>query len=381
MRAFLGRTMAEVFQAYAEVVHRTSLTELKEKVFLFVDEAHFDPNWAVTLKAVYDKNPNIFILATGSAALALTIDTDTSRRAVIEHVFPLNFSEYLIMKYRKFPPPSTGDMVHDAILTGPSIVDDLAKHAITLQTTISSLVQKFEDFVYEGGLAFCVAERDSSTILNKCADIVNRIITNDLQMLGNVTRETSVAAGRILQFMALQVPGAFSQPKLANELGVSPTTVNYLLEALQKAEAIFPIVPYAGAKRTVGKPWKYYFMTPTLMASILYKLGHLDRTDKQRFGILVEHLVASYLYRMQQTTNRPQGIFYDIQEGGANFLIQDRGRMIPIEVTTSTSGGVEQVRRSMREYGSPYGIVLSYRENVFAEDDVINIPLWVFAFA
>jgi len=115
-------------------------------------------------------------------------------------------------------------MVHDVILNGPSRMDDLAKAAITLQTTIPSLIQKFEDFVYEGGLAFCVTEKDSSTILNKCADIINRILTNDLSIIQNLTRETSVAAGRILQFIALQTPGAFSQPKLANELKISPTT-------------------------------------------------------------------------------------------------------------------------------------------------------------
>jgi predicted AAA+ superfamily ATPase len=381
MRAFLGRSIAEVLQTYAEIVHRTTLAEIENRIFLFVDEAHFDPNWALTLKAVYDKNPNIFILATGSAALALTMDTDISRRALVEHVFPLSFGEYLMMKYQKFPPLSTTDMVHDVILNGPSRVDELAKVAVTLQTTIPSLILKFEDFVYEGGLAFCVTEKDSSTILDKCADIINRILTNDLSIIQNLTRETSVAASRILQFIALQIPGAFSQPKLANELKISPTTVNYLLDALQKSEVIFPVLPYAGAKRTVAKPWKYYFMTPTLMASLLHKLGFLDKSDKQRFGILVEHLVASYLYRMKQTTNRPQGIFYDVQEGGADFLIQDRGRTIPIEVTVSSSESIDQVKRSMRKYKSPYGIVLSYRGNFFVEEGVINMPLWVFAFA
>lgn len=382
MRTFLGKSIAEVLQTYAEVVHRTSLTGLEQKVFLFIDEAHFDPNWSATLKVVYDKNPKIFILATGSAALALTIDTDASRRALVEHAFPLNFTEYLIMRYHEFPPKYTRDKVYEAILLGPDLADDLARHIISVQAMIDAPVQKFEDYVYEGGLAFCITERrDRVAILNKCADVVNRIITNDLPIIKNVTRETLITAGKILQFMALKTPGEFSQNKLANVLGVSPTTVNDLLEALEKAEAIFPVLPYAGAKRTVAKPWKYYFMTPTLMTSILHKLGRLDRTDKQVFGILVEHLVASYLYRMQQTTNRPQGIFYDIQEGGADFLIRDQGKIIPIEVTTSTSGGIDQVKHSMEKYDSPHGILLSSRENVAVEDNIVNIPLWVFAFA
>lgn len=383
MRTFLGKSIADVLQAYAEVVHRTSLTELNQKVFLFIDEAHFDPNWSPTLKAVYDKNPNIFILATGSAALALTIDTDTSRRALIEHAFPLNFTEYNVIRYHKFPPRGTRDKVHDAVLFGPETSDALAISIPNIQAMMKGPpVPQFEDYVYEGGLAFCITERrDKLAILNKCADVVNRIVMNDLPIIKNVTRDTSVTAGKILQFMALKTPGEFSQNKLANELGVSPTTVNNLLEAFEKAEAIFPVLPYAGAKRTVAKPWKYYFMTPTLMTAILHKLGRLDRADKQVFGILVEHLVASYLYRMQHTTNKPQGVFYDIQEGGADFLVQNKGEIIPIEVTTSTSRGIDQVKHSMKEYDSTHGILLSSRENVVVKDNIVNIPLWVFAFA
>jgi hypothetical protein len=306
------------------------------------------------------------------------MDTDTARRAVTEHAFPLNFTEYLIIKYHIWPPKHTRNKVRDVILLGTDeTVKNLSGGATNLQLSMKGPPAiKFENYVYEGGLAFGIAEKN---VLDKCADVINRIIQRDLPVIRSITRDTSILAGKILQFLALQKPGSLSQEGLASALSTSPSQINNLLDAFEKAEAIFPVLPYAGAGRTVRKAWKYYFMTPTLITSILHKLGRLDRTDRTRYGALAEHLVASYLYRMQTTINRPQGVFYDPQKGGADFLLQDKGRIIPLEVTIG-GNGADQVKRSMKEYNSPYGIFLSSRETIKKENDVIYMPLWVFGF-
>jgi predicted AAA+ superfamily ATPase len=79
-------------RSYIEVYESKILFEdlviSKEPVFLLLDEVNHDPNWALTLKVIYDKYPNIFIIATGSSALELEneINANLARRAKFKNI-------------------------------------------------------------------------------------------------------------------------------------------------------------------------------------------------------------------------------------------------------------------------------------------------------
>ena len=81
----------DVFQKYIEYYHNSIPTALEEKIFLLIDEAHYDKNWARFAKTLYDKSSNIFMLFTGSSALELESNTDAVRRMKIERIYPMNF--------------------------------------------------------------------------------------------------------------------------------------------------------------------------------------------------------------------------------------------------------------------------------------------------
>jgi predicted AAA+ superfamily ATPase len=87
-----------------EEVHKTSMAHLKEKLFIFIDESHFDPNWSLTGKVVYDQTRKIFMIFTGSSALSLEINVDAVRRINNEKIYPMNFSEHLLLKHRILSP-------------------------------------------------------------------------------------------------------------------------------------------------------------------------------------------------------------------------------------------------------------------------------------
>ena len=70
----------------------------KSKVFLFLDEIHFWDKWSVGLKVLYDSCPNLFLVCTGSSALALNLNPDSGRRADIIRVAPLSLTEYILME-------------------------------------------------------------------------------------------------------------------------------------------------------------------------------------------------------------------------------------------------------------------------------------------
>lgn len=79
----------EIISLYEEMIGK-KLEERDENIFLLIDEAHYDIKWDVACKALFDRTKNVFILVTGSSALALH-SADSARRVQKEHLFPLSF--------------------------------------------------------------------------------------------------------------------------------------------------------------------------------------------------------------------------------------------------------------------------------------------------
>ncbi|MCO5279258.1 MAG: AAA family ATPase [Saprospiraceae bacterium] len=64
--------------------------------YLFIDEIHKYPDWSKELKLIYDYNPNLKIVFTGSSVLDIKKgSSDLSRRSVVYSMQGLSFREYL----------------------------------------------------------------------------------------------------------------------------------------------------------------------------------------------------------------------------------------------------------------------------------------------
>ena len=94
----LGITLNDIIDSYEEILG-TPLEKLQEPLFLFLDEVHFDKQWDITLKTLYDRTDKVFIIATGSSALSLN-SPDLSRRRIAVELHPTSFTEYIDLKYK-----------------------------------------------------------------------------------------------------------------------------------------------------------------------------------------------------------------------------------------------------------------------------------------
>ncbi|WP_456474930.1 ATP-binding protein [Candidatus Pyrohabitans sp.] len=384
LRSYIGSGIYEAVKAYVEEIHRSTLPGLKKQLFILVDEAHFDEKWSVAVKVVYDQSRNISLILTGSSALSMEMSVDLARRAVKEPAFPLNFSEHLILKYGFFPPRGTANCVKNLMFNPGDVVIDISNNILykIMHNTIGigkPLEKELEDYLLTGGFPFSL-ELDARGNHNRIFDMVDRIVEKDVFSIGRYRADTRNTISRIIYFLALQKPGGVSDVKLAGKLNTSPSLVRSILETLEKTHLIVSIKPYGGAGRIVRKPWKYYFLAPSINAAIRTKLGaHLDNIREQ-LGLLVENMVVFYLFRMKETIGKPLGIFYDPKKRGADFLIQKSiDEIVPVEVGIGRKGR-GQIKRSIREYGAEYGVVLSSGERVRREGNVTFIPLTLFSF-
>lgn len=370
----------ELINIFVEEIHHRYIATLDKELFLLVDEAQEDDNWSKTGKIIYDQSKKIFMIFTGSKALDFELNVDAVRRTTLERIYPMNFQEYLFLKYN-IPSIGISNDVMDMLLTGN------AENAIKKETELLNytsaigkpLMKEWENFLYYGGFPLSL-NLDDVNAHRKIYEVVRRIIEKDVRHYKAFNGNTEKVLFNLLSFIATQKPGGLSVNGLAKDLETSRSNVIDLLKILEKPHLIFHVKPYGGAGKMIRKPSKYYFSSPSLTASINFTLGKHTPNNNDYKGILAENLVASTFFRLKNTISKPNGIFYPAEKGMADFIITTfEGDKIPVEVGAGKKG-TKQVEKTMNAYNCEYGIVVSKATNLIKkEDDVIYVPLTTFS--
>lgn len=385
LTVYLRSRIIDVVDVFIKKVHRSSAVKLEEPLFIFIDESHYDKEWSSAGKILYDQSKKIFMIFTGSSALDLEINVDAARRTKKESIFPINFSEYLLLKHDIPLPENTSDALRNLIFKGDSSSleeaslkeNEVRRKLLKLDKPLSI---EWEDFLSSQGFAFSLDLKDIE-IYERIFSMVERVIEKDVFSLKSFNTDSKTVISRILLFLALQKPGAASHTKLAKKLDISPTSVREILNVLEKTHLIFNIKPYGAAGKLIKKPWKYYFLSPSIKSAINFKFGRYDLNDRKIMGSLAENLVASTFFKMKETMNLPLGIFYPTENGGVDFLLTNgNDEIIPVEVGVGKKSEY-QVIKAMEKYKSKYGILISNStESIVKKEKVIHIPLTTFSF-
>jgi predicted AAA+ superfamily ATPase len=379
----LNYDLRSCIDIYESKILFEDLVNSKEPVFLLLDEVNHDPNWALTLKVIYDKYPNIFIIATGSSALELEKETnaDLARRAKKEYLFPLNFIEYLkilkkIDKYykTKILKEKILDLLKDDSLI-PKFTREFFNNneIIEIYKKIKLYSYEIEDFLKFGGFPFtALYKKDSEDLL---LETIKKIAYLDIPTINNVKSSSIEDTIKIINYLA----GAekTSIENISNDLNISKENVRHILEYLKMSSLIFSVKPLGSEEKISRKRRKYYFITPTIRFMIKDYLGTFKESD---IGFLLEEYIASALYKIQITHNMLNiKVFYDPNKNGADFLIKtNNNKIIPIEVKFGKSQkGEKQVKNSMKRYKSNYGIIIGDYELEF-RDNILYIPKELF---
>jgi predicted AAA+ superfamily ATPase len=383
--SYFDTNLLTVVDNFLETVHKTTKVNLDKKLFIFVDESHFDEKWGISGKIIYDNTKNIFLICTGSSAIDLEINTDIVRRISKENIYPNNFRDYLSLKHNITIDSNFSKTLENMIYFGS---EKYINQAINLENKIfNQLISlnndpkiEFEKFLKSYGFPFTL-KLDENESYKQIFTIVDSIIEKDIPTIKSFNSSTKDTIKRIIIYIALQKAGSTSNQKIANYLSISPTLVRDILDILEKTQLIFSIKPYGGAGKIVRKPWQYYFLSASIKASINFEIARFNLENKKCLGILAENLVASCLFKMSKTSFNLMGMFYPPEKGGVDFLlITNIDDIVPIEVGIGKKTK-SQLIKSINKYDANYGILVSNRYNRIKYDNgIIYMPLLMFGF-
>jgi uncharacterized protein len=385
----LNSSLDEVLREYEKKLG-SSFEALQEKIYIFIDEIHFDDKWSSVLKSIYDRSKNVFIICTGSSSILLHLPTDFARRIIFENLYPLNFVEYNIFRTMKqgqknsqvsalFPPKGLKEKLKEAIFYSNDVTEVFRKLE-PLENEVNeywSKVDRIEiaNYLKFGTMPYALSLGDDIRNVTLTNEITTRVIAQDLKKCRDYDNDTLSKVPNIILMLADY--DETSLTKLSSLIGLSRFTLDNILKDLEVAEYLIRVLPYGNVEGLVKKPHKFYFMSPLLRYSLL-KVVKGESTYDNYKGKLFEDISALTLHR-EIKKNGLSGLYYDSSKNGADFILQIGTKKIVIEIGIGKKTH-QQVKNTLEKTNGSYGITISSNDGLSITPDTkcLQLPIYWF---
>jgi len=213
---------------------------------LYLDEVHKYPNWARTIKNIYDFYPDMKLVFTGSSIIELLKqDVDLSRRALMYELQGLSFREYLkvvgIYSYPKLELPTL-------LTQHTSIAAEITLNIRPLQHFEQYLKMGYYPYFLEGATFYS----------DRLEQSIRLVIENDLDFIPGYNPRNARKIYQLFYILASNVPFKPNISKLSEKIGVHRNTLIQYLHHLEKARLIHSLYPAGISISTLQKPEKIF---------------------------------------------------------------------------------------------------------------------------
>jgi len=373
----------DVMDNYEELLSK-HIEGLDVPLILFLDEIHYDEKWAMFLKSLYDKTKKVMVFCTGSSALLLRqqINADVARRVHFVEIHPVNFSEYMLFKYKKEPLGDVGDQINKATLfskDAAEIYDTFKKIETEVRRYWLDIdgfeVQRYLKF---GTFPFTLKSENDVLSTSFIAQIINKVIYTDIPQINKFDFSTLDRIDKILYLISDTL--GVSATKLSDTLSVTTDTVRLILKTLEESGLVTRISPFGTHFKQIRKASKYLFATPSLRYTYLSNKESTAVFENYQ-GNLFEDLVGMYLNRIIPKFGA-FSLTYDVSEGGADFVISQGFKHIVMEVgmgKKSYSQVIQTTQKMAPKFTPKYSVVISDSDLDYSEQyNAVKIPLKYF---
>lgn len=370
-------SLIDFFNFYEEI-KGFNFEKPQKKILILLDEIHFDENWGLFLKTVFDRTKghrDVLVIATGSSALQIKIIPDLGRRTDIWEIFPMKFNEYLILKYGKYPILGLSDYLQDALFDSSSASEVFEKLKIKSQEIRKFFVesvppQSEKDFFELGSFPSAISIENKQKAIEKIKSVIDGIIAKDIITLQRFKTQTLAKIGDLLYLLAQS--DLISYNKLKEALKIERVeTLESLIEVLVMSGVLVKVKTYGKTYGSTRKTPKLLFVTPSLRSAIVNNI-YLTGIEGKK---LEDYFALIYLKDLKIYNKYAVNLSYDLAKGGADFVLtlKDRNNIV-IEVGFNKEE-VKQVENTLKKTNGKYGLVFGSNELELVGDSIVKIPL------
>jgi hypothetical protein len=342
------------------------------KTLLLIDEVHYDENWGLFLKSMFDRNKantDLMIVATGSSALKIKINPDLGRRAIFTEILPLHFREFA----RIFGGITDKNTPDTSFIFTSSDAKSVAKKAMAMSAEINKYfsalpIKAVENYFAFGGLPVFKHINEPLLVNNAIKSIVESVIARDITAMKGYK---SQALSRLYSLACLIAESEkITLEKLSDSLKLKDNRTLYgLIDGFVMSGLLFPVKSYGRRHHQTRKAPKLLFSHP-LFREALLEGAVPGRVAGRKYE---EVLAASF--RRCFVGSFGAEMYFDSAEGSADYIIKRPDRTkITIEVSASKEE-ISQIPSTMKKSASTYGLLIGSKEISLVENNIVKLPI------
>lgn len=315
-----------------------SLNETPLK-YIFLDEVHFLPNWASSIKIFYDKKFPLKIFGSGSSASLLIKQSENlAGRTVEETILPLSFLEW--KKY--FRQKSSAFGQNDEI--------------------------NLREYLKVSGFMHLLDIPEKEVWMKMLTeDVVTKALYKDAVQIFGIREPATLE--RLFSYLANATSGLANILKLSNMLGTERIITSNYLSFLENSLLVFPLRKYSRRIRESLRSQE--------------KIHVIDQGFGQIYlppsGAILESVVARHVWE-----KFPTNTYFWREKHEVDIVLKTEGKLLPIEVKESKTVSVKELAGLLtfaHEFRQKKGLVVYFGKpyKKIVDNIAINfVPVWKF---
>lgn len=281
------------------------ILEIKDTVFIFLDEIQKLDGWQNQVKYYYDSYKNIKFFVSGSSSLFIRKHVQESLAGrIYEFVLrPLSFKEFLIFRNKE-------DMIKKSRL----FEESLQKEFLAYQK------RQFVELVNE----------NEENVGKYVKTLIEKIIYQDIPKIFPIENEELLL--KIIKIVASNPGMLLDYESLSNEIGISRVTLSNYFFYLEESFLAKRLYNFSKNMLTSEKKMKKAYITTT---SFFPYLNEGVEETKLVENLIVAELDAKFFWRTPQK--------YEV-----DIILEEKGDIIPIEVKYMKNIAANEVKNLLR---------------------------------
>lgn len=389
-------------KVYQESILKKEFSDLSksERVYIFVDEVQKEKNWAANLESIRSRKYPISFFVTGSSGTEIDKKASESLvgRANFRYILPLKFKDIVRkeMGYndkKLIEIKNLSNIFEEAIKTKKAkllydyIVNELITTTLT-QTFQIKIKNILELYMLRGGYPEFYDEykEEHWNVMSKRMrdDYFERIISRDIVEAFNVNKPEII---RKLYFLiGFDTSNVASFANYSKILETRINTVTDYFNYLHRSFLVTSSDKYYPKKRPRGEQKKIYVADIGMRNAVLGITKQDIGTKKADLGPIAETITHGHCMRLKykiHPTNNFVLDYWKAQNQKEIDIIIDLGDIIiPIEVKyqeTINSEDLKNLKQYIIEHKKNVTLgILITKNDIFLNDNIIGIPLWLF---